>query len=411
MEGLQMPKEMVGLVDKLQEQAFEAQNSHATDGDLSPEEKAALAEKEAAEKLKKEKENQQNSTNNNQTDDENQESDEEIQAKLDELAKKEEKDLTDEEKQYIEKYTAPPDEISSVKNTLQARFGLEFEGTFENNETGLTSLVEEAAPKLAQQMLANYFESVPYMSDFYKHVVVEKKSLETFLAKNEKPAFQNIEIKDTTDVTDDKVKEQLISNQKAIFKMDLAAKGVSEEDINGLIDLAEASGKLFEKAKAAQANLVNNHKAQVEAKLKEEETRIKADQLAVQQEFTKAVEMVTKNNFDGISIPETDVKAFKDSLTRLDAKGYSVLDYKREKLTLAQRLLLDYIVFKDVKIPGLNIKAQQQSKTFSFRKASEDNNVRNGGRVRGSGGSDNKGNTSNNLIELKNVDFGNLVKR
>lgn len=310
--------------------------------------------------------------------------DEEIQTKLTELEAKEEKDLSDDDKAYIEKYTqAPLDEITTVKNDLEGTYGIKIEGTYENNPDGLKAIVQAVAPQVGEKMLLDYFDKVPYMRSFYDHVVVEGKSLETFLTKNEKPAFEQIEIK-PFDSLEEAEKPKAINNLKSIINMDLKAKGVSEEDINTLTSLYESNGTLFDKAKASKDSLKVVHKAQVDQKLAIENQRIAQEQVAQQAEYNLVKEMIIKNDINGTSIPVADVKAFQSAmLNPIDAQGRTIMDTKREELTLAQRTLLDYIVFKGFKVTGLTNKVVPRN--FSFSKQNEQNNKREGNRLNGKG--------------------------
>jgi len=379
--------------------------------ELTPEQKLA-----AAEKLIKDKEDAKKGQNQgSNTDDVNKSgdelTDEQIQAKLDELAKKDEKDLTVEEKAFILEKTGEGgevDEITRVKSVFETKYGIELKNQYENSEVGLTQMVDEVAPVIAEQLLANYFATVPGMKAFYDHVVVEQRSIETFMARNEKPAFLNIPVKEITSDMGEENKVKAENNLKALIKLDLQNKGVGEDDIEDFIALAESGNKLYEKGKAAKDSLTKSHTAAVEAKLKAEEQQKAADAKQIEEETTALIAMIDKNDFNGISIPATDLKAFKEAMTRKDGRGNTLLDYKRAKLTLAQFALLDYLVFKDVKIPGLSKAVTTTNRKFSFKKAAEENDARNGGRTRGAGA---EGKGQEMIFDPRNVNFDNMVSQ
>jgi hypothetical protein len=319
---------------------------------------------------------------------ESQLTDEQIQAKLDDLAKKDEKGLTLEEKQFIEKHTGESvnaDEISLAKTAIETKYGFKLEGQFENSPEGLVSLTEAATKQRSEQLLINHFENVPYMKDFYDHVVVQKRSIDTFLEKNVQPEFKSIKVEEVSDNNDKTKNDSIVDNQKRILTMDLASKGVSKEDAENLIALYEDKGNLFQKAQEAHKSLNVRHQANIDARLAEEKARIDADQAEAKKVMDAVISMVDTNNIGGTSIPVADVKAFKDAITKpVDDDGNTLLDYKRAKLTLEQRVLLDYLVFKDLKEIGLS-KAQVSNKKFSFKKAAETNQDRAGGRLSGAG--------------------------
>lgn len=394
--GMQLPKEGNVKVD-----ATKPLGSEHIPGseNMSDAEKLQLAEKAIADreaKLKLEKGTPPPGTKEGEQKIEL--TDEEINSKLDEIEKKDQTTLTDEEKAFIEAHTEVElDEITSVKQDMETTYGIKLDGEFQNSPDGLKLLASEMAPKIGEQMLLNYLSQVPYMREFFDHVVIGGKSLETFLVKNEKPIFTSIEIKPLADV-EEASKPKMIDNLKTLLKMDLTNKGNNEDDIVQLIQLYEANGSLYDKAKLAKESLTKAHTAQVDAKIKEEEAKIQAQEQRVQEEFKQVDEMITKNDIAGIQIPAADIRAFKDAMLRgLDAQGRTLMDSKRDKMTLAQRVLIDYLIFKDLKVNGLQSKVPAQSKSFSFKKANEENNKRMGNRIRKSGtGAENKGITEGN---------------
>jgi len=234
---------------------------------------------------------------------------------------------------------------------------------------------------------------------------MEGKSIETFLAKNEKPAFESIDIKPIADL-DDTQKATMISNLKSLISMDLKSKGVDDDTITNLTALYEANGTLFDKAKASKEGLIKTHKANVEAKIKAEEAQIEQDRVTAQKEINAVREMITKNDINGTSIPAGDIKAFSDAMFKpVNAQGDTLMDVKRNKLTLAQRALIDYIVFKDFKVTGLATKTP--TKSFDFSKIKSENDKRKGGRTNGasSTGDDNRGKG------IQSIDIKNFLQK
>jgi len=205
---------------------------------------------------------------------------EEIQATLDELAAKSETELSDEDKEYIKKYVPEEtdDEITSIKKEVETEFGLTLEGKYDNGPDGLKNLVKDLAPTVAKQIFTNAMAQIPHMKEFYEHVT-SGRTIDTFLLKNSKPAFESIELKSTDDATDDDQRVKLVNNQKALIQLDLKSRGLSDDDIENLITLTEAKGGLYDKAKASLTSLKAIHTEKINAQLKAEEDRIEADRL------------------------------------------------------------------------------------------------------------------------------------
>lgn len=351
--------------------------------ELTAEQKLAAADKLIAEKAAAEKAAQEAQSKGGQGGDEGPTA-EEIAAKVTELSGKADDQLTAEEKEFLEKNKpAELHAVASAKVDLENTYGVKLEGTYENSPEGVKALANDVAPMLAEKMLIQGLKTIPYMAEFYEHVT-SGKGIDTFLAKNTPPAFESIEIKDSEGVEDESTKAKLIGNHKAIVEMSLKAKGIKEADIKALIDLKEAGGTLFEAAKEAKKELTDAHKAAVEVKVKQEEDRIKAEQVAQQETVAKVKQIISKNDFGGVQIPAADIPGFQAALFNTDKDGNTLLDYSRAKLTLDQRLIIDYIVYKQFKNLGLAPKVSP--KPFDFKKANEENNERNGSKLSGAGG-------------------------
>lgn len=380
-------------------------------GELSPEEKLAAAEaliaKQEADRLAAQQNGGAGKGEGEGEGDEGDEGEgdeptpEEIQSKLDELASKEEATLSDDEKAFIEKYTQEQlDEITSAKKQIEETYGLQLESQYDNSPEGLINLVKDAAPALAQSMFAEALEQIPYMKDFYNHIVKEGKGIETFLTKNAKPSFETIEFKALDGIEDEAIKTKMVGNYKQLIQLDLKGKGISEDDITTFVELYEAKGNLYDKAKEAKESLKARHQASVDAQLKAEEDRIKAEEAQTLETIKQVEKIIETNNYNGVQIPAADIKSFKEAMIKpVDEQGRTLMDYKRAKLTLEQRALIDYIVFKDLK--NIALAKKDVSKAFSFSKAKNENNKRTPKLVNASNGQ-----TPN--ITLKNVDFSKL---
>lgn len=358
----------------------------AAGGELTPEQKLAAAEKVIADKAAAEKAAAEAANGNKGDEGKDGPTAEEIEAKLAELAAKDQATLTDEEKEFVDKNKPSElDAVSAAKVDLETTYGVKLDGKYENNPEGVKQLANDLAPMVAEKLLLNTLQQVPGAAELFQHLR-EGKSVDTYLTKSATPAFEGIEIKDAEGVEDQAIKDKLISNQKAILEMGYKAKGIKDKDIKGLIDLKEAAGELFEAAKETKKELSDAHKASVQVQLKAEEDRIKADEEANAKIITDIRGILSKNDFAGVAIPADKIKGFEAAVLNTDKDGYTALDYSRAKLTLGQRLLIDYIVYSDFKNLGFSPKTSP--KPFDFKQAKDENAQRDGSKLRGAG--DNK---------------------
>lgn len=388
MEGIEQGIELGGDLGLLAAQMASKGGGVPIDPKVLEQEAAA---KEAAQKAA-ELEAKNKTQNPPKTDDPNKDTntdgtDEEIQAKLDTLSAKEEKDLTDDEKKFIEKYTQEElDEINFAKSKIEERYGFKIEGEFANDEQGLADLVTKASKLNAERILTEHFNNVPLMADFYKHIFLEKRSFETFINKNAQPSYKAIKIEEIKGDEDDTKAKSITDNYRKVISMDYQSKGVSQDEVNDLISLWEDKGILFDKAKLSYNALETKHKAFVDSQLKAEEEKIKAIEEDNKKTIAEVNSILEKNDFGGMGIPATDLKAFKEALFKEDVEGNTLVGLKRQALTLGQRLMIDYLVFKDFKGVGITPTTTATARKFLFKKAAEANEARGGGRLRGTEG-------------------------
>jgi hypothetical protein len=375
--GDKMPEDMGGNKPVI------SLNPQQTGQDLTPEQKLAAAEAEIQRRQQQQTTPPGTTPPTTPPATEPQETDEQIQAKLDALATKDESTYTDEEKAYIAKHVEQElTPVDATKSYMMEKYSLDLaEQQYDNSPEGIAHLVDNVAPMVAEKLLQDHFASIPYMAEFYEHVSMGR-GLETFLARNQKPAFESIDIREPNADATEPIVKQLHENQRAMIRLELQSKGMDLEEAESFVDLTESAGKLFERANKAKTYLKVRHEAAINQMMKEEEEAIQEEEREKQETAKIAIQMFEKNDFGGLSIPVADLKLFRDAVFQTDGQGKTLMDYKRERLTLAQRLFIDYIILKDFKGVGTP-KAPQQSKQFVFKSKNEQNNSRNGGRTRG----------------------------
>ena len=333
--------------------------------------------------------------------------DEETKKKLEELSKKDKDTLTDEEKKFIEDNKEEPEIIDSMVSSFKEQ-GVQFDEdqTFDNSTEGATKLASHAAKQIAASMLMDHFETNPVFKSFYDHVMVQGKSLDTFIVSSRTPQYENYVINEVSDTNSDKQNEAITKSQKSIIREALLTRIDDEDVIEASIEKFELEDKLYDKAKDSKKYLVELEKSQAATKLKEEEDRIKQEEELAEKEWKEITTMLNKNDLgDGIKIPVSDLKEFKKAvLVPIDDKGRTAMDYLRAKQTLNQKLLGDYMLFK--KFSNLKEGNKNSAKrTLRFKKAADSNKKRSPDRLGGSGGS--KGSSAGSLT-LSGIDFSGV---
>lgn len=385
------------------------------DRDLTDEEKARLSEQIITKREKakagagkpdnegKEDEDEEEDDEEGEEEEEENELSEEDKAKLEELKAKKPEDLTKEEKEFLDKNTTEPTLIELIKGDFEDLAGEKIEGEFENNTEGAKTLATQAATKIAEKMVKEYFTSSPEFAKVYNHIVVEGRGFDTLLQKEVKPSYLSIDLKEISDSNSEEDNNKIVNSQKQLVSSLLEKRGNSPDDIKIMIDSYETSNKLFDKAKEAKAALTKEYTESVEASLKAEQDAIEAEKAEIVETWNKVKKIVSTNAFtNGMKLPVEDLKGFQDALFNRNAQGVSLLDVKRSKLTLEDKILLDYFIYKDLKVKGLESKKGKTN--LSFSKASQDNKNRKSGNIV------NGANNNKESIQLKDIDFSKLMK-
>lgn len=164
--------------------------------------------------------------------------------------------------------------------------------------------------------------------------------LESFKAAPKRIEYSKIEVSDTN-----------LETAESLMLDILKDKGLDEDEAKEQIDFYKDRGTLVKNTKkeldrldSLNATLVEDYKAE---KLKE----AKANEEAIIETWKKVTESIESSKIGNFEIPKNEKESFKKYILP-DEKGFSKSFEKREKLTLEQHLLIDYLIFKDFKIEG-----------------------------------------------------------
>lgn len=300
-----------------------------------------------------------------------------IKAKLEELSKKKPEELTAEEKKFIEDNHNEPDLIEALKESYVKSFGIELKEKYTNDTEGALKLVEDASKLRVKQHLQDVLNANKKFNEVYQHFVVEGRSLDTFVARNAEPEFKRIKLEEINDTNSKEANEAIEGNHIKVLKALYKSRGIGDEETDLLIQGYQDTNKLFEKAKAAKVVLEAEHKVRVETALKAEEDIRKAEDEAIEKQWNTVRETVIKNNFNGFSIPATDLPSFsKAILDPINEQGLTAMDViRKQKMTLEKQMLFDYMLFKDLQVPGLK-GVESKKRVLKFVNGKKENQSR-----------------------------------
>lgn len=136
---------------------------------------------------------------------------------------------------------------------------------------------------------------------------------------------------------------------------------MSAEEAKDMVTLMKANGTLDTKSKQAQEDLVrwvNDNK-----KAEEENTKaaIEAQKIAAKETREKIRNVIEVGKIHNVEIPAKDKSSFYEFLTKEVEPGVRKADKAYDALSLEQKLMVEYLVCKEMNIDDLvKIKAEQQ---------------------------------------------------
>jgi hypothetical protein len=226
---------------------------------------------------------------------------------------------------------------------------------------GIKTFYTRREEKVKTEAINELFEIVPEVKDLVTHLQ-NGGSIETWKEVKQAEAI-NVEFEETD--VDGKSKFLIeIYKQRGISEK--AAKRAVEAliDDNELNDEVKAEAEKFKQTKLAEATA----KANAEA-VELENTRKQNEQIVSQVNG-----IIKQGKLSHAVIPDTERKSFNEFVLNGDA-----LNSKYEKLTLDQRLFIDYLVYKDFKV-GTLVKAAPQAPDNNKPRVRIKSDVNNGGK-------------------------------
>ncbi len=240
---------------------------------------------------------------------------------------------------------------ATIIDELKAQYGVDEE--LENSVEGLQSLITKVTEKSKAEALKAKFEARPILGQLDAHLE-SGKSIESFFEVKSIEA-QKITLPKLTG--DEKADAQAKAYFKQVMSANYKASGLSDKQIQRIIESSELDNTLLEDAEEAAADWNKKIDSEVTSRTQQEETARLAQIEADKQTIANINTILSTGKLNGAVIPVEDVQAMKDFTLKTDDKGFTPRDHAFSKLTLEQQLLIDYLVYKNFNIKGLTIAA------------------------------------------------------
>lgn len=235
-----------------------------------------------------------------------------------------------------------PEGEDTVVNTIVKTFGVDTGKQYSNTEEGLAEYANDVVEAVRQQALEEEFTRIPLLKAFKDHIE-QGRGVDTFLKEQQRVDFTKIKLNEEDD-----------NQLKQVITQRYKAEGLNEKTIARLVKNSEEEGILFEDAKESLQVLSEIQEQEIEQERQRELQIIEQQRKEVEKAWKEAKEIVSKGKLLNLSIPATEKTAFVDFIEKRDRAGKTGADKAWETLTMEQRLFIDYLLYKGLKIPTVS---------------------------------------------------------
>lgn len=206
---------------------------------------------------------------------------------------------------------------------------------------------------VGQAVLEEVAEKFPQVASLLDHL----SSGKPFESWNQK-----IQAKDYSKITIDK---ENVDQQKGIIRELLTKQGVKDTIIDATLESLKDSDKLLTESTDALTTLDKLEKQrvlQIDAEDKKLLDKQKLEDIKIQNEV---ITLIKTGKVSGITIPDVEKRNFAD---------FALTDKRLEKyegLTTEQKIFIDYLMFKDFKVKGLDINESPLQQRKIVKKATD----------------------------------------
>lgn len=247
----------------------------------------------------------------------------------------------------------------SLFHQLNEEFGIETEESFNEDYNGIKGYVQKVGTELATRQLNELFERFPVAAELIDYMASggdPQKFFETGI-----PDLSNLQLTEENEPMQEKV-----------MRMKLRDDGFEEADINERIEAYKSAAMLHKESEAALKVLRKRQESDNEQMKVETEREQRQQQDEYNRFVSDTSEVIKKGTLANVQIPEKEKKAFLEFIFRpVDKQGRTQREVQREKLSLEQRLELEYLVYKGLNIGDVIVAKKQTQNLAHLRKNAE----------------------------------------
>ena len=256
----------------------------------------------------------------------------------------------------------PDDNSDSILGSLKSKFGYDFgDQQFEESVDGVFELSRIAAERMADARLDEFFKEMPDVADYAE-----------YRANGGDPAAYFEMVSQSRDYTQTNMSEKDTMTQKHVVGELLRRQGFDDETRETMIASMEESGVLFNQAKAALPVLAKLTNAEKKNLIASQEQAAREAQQRQREEVENIKSLVKVGTIKGIQIPEAEKTKFGAWLMQAGKDGVTPRNAAREKLTLEDKLALEYLVYKGFNLSDVVQKRVETAKAKDLKSLLKD---------------------------------------
>jgi hypothetical protein len=260
------------------------------------------------------------------------------------------------------------DAEESLYEGLSKILGYEIDGEFDESVEGVAAYTKAVGERIAQEELQDLFESIPDVKEYLQFRLNGGDPQKYFESKYGDVDFSKYSVDEKDETT-----------QEVVVRKYLGLQGYSEDEINETVKDYKDTGLLFKSAKAAANRLTESQRSRREQIIADQAERARAQEVEREQTIAQITSVIDKGSLQDIIIPEKDRKDFRAWLLQPDAKGVTRRQVDMQKLTIEQKLQLEYLAFKGFNLNDLVKKEATKTRLEFLKKQTTPKTSRLGG--------------------------------
>lgn len=234
--------------------------------------------------------------------------------------------------------------------------GYEVEGEFDETIEGFAEYTKKMSEVIAEDKVSKLFEKFPAALDLIQHLHAGGKA-EEWTGGTSRSSFEEFDV--------DKASEEKL---KATIRESLKLQDFTDEEIEESLEDFEETNLLKTQGRRAQSYLKKHYEKVRASREKELERERLENQRKTEEAITSIKTTIKAGELGGkFVIPEKEKQSFEDWLLVPDKSGKTKRDVEREKMTMQEKLALEYLYFKKFNLKDVVQKEAASLKANALR--------------------------------------------